>query len=155
MNKNIIKRVRGLASLFFILFLFSFSFFGGAQEVFAQIGSSQPINSDFQIVPCDGSEQNPCDANAAIEMVNRIVNFGIFMSIPLILVIVIYVGISYVVFSNNPGKIVDIKKKLWPILIGMILVLGSVLIVKTVMNLLLSDDVDSGARKIFNSYFGS
>jgi hypothetical protein len=54
-----------------------------------------------------------------------------------------YAGFKYITAQGNPAKTANLKKMVGNIVIGMILVLCSWLIVKTVLSVLLSDD--SGA----------
>jgi Type IV secretion system pilin len=95
----------------------------------AQSGSS--------LVPCTDS----CDFNSFLTLINNLINFMITtLFIPIVVLLFMYAGFKYITAQGNPAKKANLKKMVGNIVIGMILVLCSWLIVKTVLSILLRED---------------
>lgn len=92
------------------------------------------------LVPCTDT----CDLNDVLQLINNIIVFLIKdIFIPIIILLFIYAGYQYITAQGNPAKIANLKKLLWRIIVGMVLVLCAWLIVKTIISILSSED--SGA----------
>jgi Type IV secretion system pilin len=114
----------------FILATFLFS----AVFVFPHVVLAQSGNS---LVPCTDS----CDFNSFLTLINNLINFMITtLFIPIVVLLFMYAGFKYITAQGNPAKRANLKKMVGNIVIGMILVLCSWLIVKTVLSVLLRDD---------------
>lgn len=123
-----------LFSLFFlVIFLFPAS--GYAQYV----GSDDPQEKDFQLVPCDGVDV-PCDFNALMTLFNRVINFIFYISIPLAAISFSYAGYLYLSAAGNTGQIEKAHKIFTTVLIGFIFIISAWLIVYTITHTLLSDE---------------
>lgn len=88
------------------------------------------------LVPCDGSSNNPCDYNSFITLINNVVNFiVIYLAIPLAAIAFAYAGFLFLTSAENPGKRTQAKSIFVNVLIGLLLVGGSYLIIKTVLSI--------------------
>lgn len=93
------------------------------------------------LVPCTDT----CGFNDVITLINNIITFLITqLFIPIVILLFVYAGFKYITAQGNPAKVANIKKMVLHIVLGMILVLCSWLIVKTVLGLLLRQDATSG-----------
>ncbi len=125
------------------------------------VASDDPSKgASFQLVPCNGASKdaqgNPtveCDFNQLLNMINRVIKFLLYLSIPLILGIIIYTAFKFLTANGDPGKLADAKKMLIPVAIGLFWVLAAYIVVYTVLDKLLADGTSSDARSIFNKYF--
>lgn len=92
------------------------------------------------LVPCE----NTCDFNDILQLINNLITFLITtLFIPIIILLFMYAGFKYITAEGNPSKIANLKKMVWHIIVGMLLVLCSWLIVKTILSILSSNE--SGA----------
>lgn len=90
------------------------------------------------LVPC----KDTCDFNDILNLVNNLITFLIVtLFAPIIIILFMYAGYKYLTAEGNPSKIANIKKMVWHIFIGMLLVLCSWLIVKTILTIISSDEV--------------
>lgn len=130
----------------------------------AQAGSGATGTDDprdeagFQIVPCSGVDAvgNPtCDYAQLIRMADRIIRFLLYMSIPLVLGIIMWTAFKYLTANGDPGKLADAKKMLKYVAIGLFWVLGSYIVVYTVLDSLLADQIGEESKQSFlRKFFG-
>ena len=66
------------------------------------VGSDNPKDKDFQLVPCNGVN---CDFNALMKLVNRVISFILYVSIPLAAISFSYAGYLYLSAAGDTGKI--------------------------------------------------
>lgn len=138
-----------------IYFLFIFGAMFPAMSFSADyIGSEKPKDSDFQLVPCDGVKV-PCDFNALMTLFNRVVNFILYISIPLAAISFSYAGYLYISAAGNSGKIEEAHKIFWSVLIGFIFVSSAWLIVYTIQKALLSSDFKNSDANFLRDKGGS
>lgn len=125
-------------------------------------GSSDPKESTFQIVPCTGVEKRDangvvvgkkCDFNSLVEMANRVIKFLLYISIPLVLGIIVFTAFQYLTANGNPVKLDKAKHMIKYVIIGLLWILGSFILVYTVLDNLLADNVKNEQQGIWNSYF--
>ena len=84
---------------------------------------------------------NFCTFSDLLKTINNLITFLITkLFIPVVVFLFIYAGFKYITAQGDPKKIVDLKKIVFNILIGMLLVLCSWLIVKVVLTILVKDD---------------
>ena len=121
-----------LSSLFFLTALIPFSIYAADY-----VGSDNPKDEDFQLVPCKGTD---CDFNALVKLFNRIINFILYVSIPLAAVSFSYAGYLYISASGDTGKIESAHEIFKKVLIGFIFIISAWLIVYTITNSLLGSD---------------
>lgn len=122
-----------------ITFLFLASVFLPMQTHAQYIGSDNPRDTGdngFQLVPCDGVVV-PCDFNALMKLLNRVMNFILYMSIPLAAISISYAGALYIFAVGDTGKIQEAHKMFGKIIWGFVFVLAGWLIVYSIMSMLL------------------
>ena len=89
------------------------------------------------IIPCT----DKCTFTDVFRLLNNFLKFFItVLLIPLFIIIIMYAGFKYITAEGNPSKVANIKKMLWNILIGIIIVLCAWLIVRTIMTTLLNEE---------------
>lgn len=138
-----------------IYFLFIFgAMFPSMSFADDYLGSEKPKDSDFQLVPCDGVKV-PCDFNALMTLFNRVVNFILYISIPLAAISFSYAGYLYISAAGNSGKIEEAHKIFWSVLIGFIFVSSAWLIVYTIQKALLSSDFKNSDANFLRDKGGS
>lgn len=96
-------------------------------------GGDSGFNFGKSLVTCDGSAGYPCDFDAFIKMINRIINWIISISTVIFAISLIYGGFLYMTSGENPGnksKAIDI---MWNTLKGFVIVLIAWLIVYTIL----------------------
>lgn len=138
-----------------------------ATPAFAQVdttgaGTADVKEKTFQIVPCTGVTKTDaqgnvisgkeCDFNSLIEMANRIIKFLLYLSIPFILGIIIYTAFMYLTSNGSEVKLTQAKHMLKYVVIGLIWILVSFILVYTVLDRLLDDDIKNDQQGIWNSY---
>jgi hypothetical protein len=90
------------------------------------------------LIPCI----NTCDFNDVLRLVNNLITFLITtLFIPIIIILFMYAGFKYITAEGNPSKVANLKKMLGHIVVGMLLVLCSWLIVKTIITIVSSDEI--------------
>lgn len=114
------------------------------------IGSTDPKNTGFQIVPCDGVKVE-CNFKALIATFNRILKFLLYMSIPLVVGIILYTGFQFLTAGGDAVKLEKAKKMLIPVAIGIFWVLASWLVVNTILKTFLSQETKDALNQ--NSEF--
>ncbi len=88
------------------------------------------------LVPC----VDTCDFNDVLRLINNLITFLITtIFIPIVILLFMYAGYRYLTAGGNPAKIVNIKKMVRNIIVGMLLVLCSWLIVKTIVTVVVKD----------------
>jgi hypothetical protein len=88
------------------------------------------------LVPCTDT----CDFNDVLRLVNNLISFLITtLFIPIVILLFMYAGYRYITAEGNPNKVVNLKKMVWRIVVGMLIVLCSWLIVNTILTILTKD----------------
>jgi hypothetical protein len=126
------------------------------------VGSGDPTSSGFQIVSCTGVVDPrtgtgvECNYSQFIITFKRVVQFVLYLLIPIVLVMIIYTGFKYMTAQGDSGKLADAKRMFVPILIGLVCIFGAWLIVYTFLDYILalkigevnkSDIVPAGIRQ--------
>lgn len=114
------------------------------------LGSTDPKNEGFQLIPCDGVDV-PCNFKAFVAMFQRILTFLLYLSIPLVVGIILYTGFRYVTAGGDAYKLEEVKKMLIPVAIGIFWVLAAWLVVNTIFKVFLSDETTKALQQ--NSEF--
>jgi hypothetical protein len=112
---------------------------------------NDPTNSKFQLVTCTGVKENPndlpeCNYEQLIATASRILTFVLYMLIPIVLGMILFVGFKYITANGDSGKLADAKRMIIPLLTGIFFIFAAWLIVYTLLNYLLAQDV-SGIDK--------
>ncbi len=131
-----IKKSKNIFLFFLVIFFLLF---------FAASANAQVIgNFDFLkgIVPCGTSYANhPCTICDFYKLLQNIINFLLITSASLVTLMAIYVGFLFLFSGGSPQKITDAKSKLWLLMWGIFWVLGSWLILDTVINVFANPSV--------------
>lgn len=132
--------------------IFFFSIIFPAQS-YAQnyAGNDNPQDPKFQLVPCDGAD---CDFNSLMTLINRVLNFIIYLSIPLAAISISYAGYLYISAFGDTGKIEEAHAIFGKVLWGFAFVLGGWLIVYSIMSLLLGPDFMNSKSNLLNNFSG-
>ncbi len=125
------------------------------------IGSGNPRDSlettqnPFQIVTCDGSAEHPCDFNALIIMVNRLIRLLLYLAIPLTLGMVLYTGWLYISANGETGQLEKAKKMFIPVLLGLFWIGASYIVVYTVLDKFVSKNLSDSSKDAINILKGN
>ncbi|MBI2446268.1 MAG: hypothetical protein HYV51_00400 [Parcubacteria group bacterium] len=122
----------------FYFFLFS-GFFLVATLLFTAVPVSAQVIGNFDflkgIVPCDTSYASaPCTVCHFYKLLQNIINFLLLMSTSLVTLMAIYIGFLFLFSGGSQKNITDAKSKLWLLVWGLVWVLGSWLVLNTVIN---------------------
>ena len=96
----------------------------GAGVVWAQTQTSG-------LVPCEGLED--CNWSNFLKLLGNIYAWLVRLALPLATLMIMVSGGMYMVYSTNPGKRESAKKYLLASVIGLVVVLGSYIIVATII----------------------
>ena len=96
------------------------------------IGSNMVIGSDGKAIPNPAFV--PCTVCHFYKLLQNIINFLLFTSSALIVLMTTYIAFLFLLSGGSPKKIEDAKNKLWLLLWGIVWVLGSWLVLNTVIN---------------------
>lgn len=113
-------------------------------------GTDNPADASFQLVPCSGTD---CDFQKLMVMFNRIISFLLYLSVPLVLGMIMYTAFKFLTANGDPGKLVNAKKMLVPVAIGIFWVLGAYVVVYTVLDKLITNESIRGGLAPFSDIF--
>lgn len=86
--------------------------------------------SSGTIIPCT----NKCTVSDIFRFINRVIVFFFkTILIPIFVLLIMHAGYKYITAEGNPSKKADLKKLLWNLVGGLLLILGSWLIVRTIL----------------------
>ena len=106
--------------------------------LFANMASAQVIgNLDFLkgIVPCGTTyASQPCTVCHFYKLLQNIINFFLYISAALVTLMATYIAFLFMFSGGSPAKITDAKSKLWLLVWGLVWILGSWLVLNTVIN---------------------
>lgn len=120
----------------FVIFLLCFCFVVG-------LPSLSMIHAQG-LVPCGNqadatSSANSCDYKAFVQLLKNILDFMYFAATLVTVGLVAHTGFLYLTAGSKPGQLEAAKKRFATVGIGFVLMLGSWLIIKTLVDLLISD----------------
>lgn len=100
------------------------------------------------IIPCT----DKCTLTDVFRLLNNVIAFFFkVLLIPIFVLMLMYAGWQYLSAEGNPGKIANLKKMIGHFVGGVILILCSWLIVRTIMTTVLNDEFkDSGVELLEN-----
>lgn len=95
-------------------------------------------DSGTGLVPCDNSEGNPCDFDAFIALINKVIEFILFkMAIPIAAIMFAYAGFLMVTAGGEAAHARQEAKEIaMNTVIGLIFAAAAFLIVKTILSIL-------------------
>jgi hypothetical protein len=86
------------------------------------------------LVPCDGED---CTINSVMQLINKIMDFFFHtLLFPLFVVMVMYLGFSYLKAGGSPGQHAKLGSMAQHMVLGLLLMLCAWLIVKTILSIL-------------------
>lgn len=89
------------------------------------------------LVPCGTGKTYDCTFDSILALINNIVDFIIkYLALPLAAIAIAVAGFLYLTSAENPGKRTRAKSIFMNVLIGLLLIGGSYLIIKTVLSIL-------------------
>lgn len=99
--------------------------------------------SNTTIIPCGTSTHpNSCTFNDLIIMGKNVMDFIMFVSIPISAALFAYAGFTLLMSGGNEGKREDAKNVFWSVAIGLVIMLSAWLIVYTITSALVSNSGD-------------
>ena len=111
------------------------------------IGSDDPRARAFQLVTCTGvvdprtNQGKECDYAQLVAMVGRIVKYILYLITFIVLAMIFITGFKYVTANGEPRKLESAKRMIMPIIIGVFLVFSGWLIVYTILDHFLADQI--------------
>lgn len=103
----------------------------------------KPTDEGFQLVPCDGTPQSPCDYNAFIKGVRTLINFFIAFAIPVSALAFAWAGFKYLTAGGDSGEVKKAHEIFKKVMVGFIMVLAGWLIVQTITSVFLEPGFDN------------
>ncbi|HEY0908555.1 MAG TPA: pilin [Candidatus Paceibacterota bacterium] len=169
----IFKKIAMFGAFLVFMAIFAAPAFAGAQVSSSdpknQDTGSIPDKTSFQLVSCDGVQKylrdeqgriipdangkptvDPrsveCDFDQLILTIQRIINFALWLVSPIVVCMLVYTGFKYVTAGGDVNLIADAKRMFTPILIGIFFIMAGWLLVYTVLDKLLGENV-GGLKK--------
>ena len=120
---------------------FYFGCFGFLMIVFLLLLFAAPASA-AGLVPC-GTTANPrmCTVCDFFKLIQNIINFFLFVSVPLVTLAAIYIAFLFMFSGGSPKRIEDAKSKLWLVVWGIFWIFGSWLVLNTVLNIVAKQSV--------------
>ncbi len=93
------------------------------------------------LIPCGGPTEKMCDICDFFKLIQNIINFILFAFASLAALAAVYIAFLFMFSGGSPAKITDAKSKLWLMVIGIFWVLGSWLVLNTILNFMVDKSV--------------
>ncbi|MFA6416297.1 MAG: hypothetical protein WCW56_02290 [Candidatus Paceibacterota bacterium] len=109
-----------------------------------------------EFVTCDGpvgiSGGTVCDLNKLLTMVNKVIDFFAFRLVPLIATgVILWAGIRVVSQPESVNAKSEVKKLLWTLVLGLVIIYSAYFIVQAIINSLVADnEVGQTLKETFN-----
>jgi len=101
---------------------------------------STPVSA-AGLVPCGGPTEKMCTVCDFFVLIQNIINFLLYAFASLATLMAIYIAFLFMFSGGSPAKITDAKNKLWLLIIGIFWVLGSWLVLNTILNFAVNKSV--------------
>ena len=102
-------------------------------------------NLDFLkgIVPCGTSytDNTPCTVCHFYKLLQNIINFILYITASLATLMATFIAFLFLFSGGSPQKITDAKSKLWLLVLGIAWVLGSWLVLNTILSFIVNKSV--------------
>lgn len=102
-----------------------------------------PANAPLGLVPCDntpgadGKIANPCDFNALMRLIDKVIKFILYgLSVPIAAIMFAYAGFLMVTSGGSPENRSKAKSIFSSVVFGLVIVAGAYIIVKTILSIL-------------------
>lgn len=141
----------------YLVFFFSVAilFLLAAPVTFAQGPFDTILDSNFSIVPqeCGTTATAECNICNFAKLVNNLSTFLVYFATVITALLVMWAGFKYMTAADNPGQIKEAHQILWNVVIGFVFLLGSWVIVDTIMKAFLkSGGGFDGAVQVNNEW---
>jgi hypothetical protein len=121
----------------------------GSSDVTQKDAQNQPPSAkSFQIVTCTGVKdprgskgvpEVECDYGQLLATASRIIQFALYILIPIVLCMIIFIGFEFVTAGGDSSKLERAKRMIKPMVIGLFLIFSAWILVYTVLNKLIPD----------------
>src|SRR3989344_3739247 len=89
------------------------------------------------LVPCDGTAANPCDFNAFMALINKVIKFTLFdLALPIAAIMFAWAGFLMVTAGGSTERVGKAKRIFTNVAIGFIIAVIAFLIVRTILAIL-------------------
>ena len=88
------------------------------------------------LVPCDGKTTNPCTFDKLIDLINKVIKFLLYLTVPIAAVVFSYAGVIFLTKGSNPSAREHAIGMFWNVFWGIIIALIAVLVIKTILDAL-------------------
>jgi len=99
------------------------------------------------LVPCGGPTEKMCTLCDFFVLIQNIINFFLRIMAPLVTIAAVYIAFLFMTSGGSSSKITDAKSKLWLVLLGIFWILGSWLVINTILNIVAGSKLEN--RDIF------
>lgn len=120
----------------------------GSSNPKEQDNSAKPDKGSFQLVSCQGIDdprtkevEVECDYRQLIATANRLIQFVLWLLSPIVVGMMVWTGFKYMTAGGDANMIADAKRMFTPILLGIFFIMAGWLLVYTVLDKLLADQV--------------
>ena len=101
-----------------------------------------PGGAGWKLVPdCEdvvpGTTTKECGFKTLVHLIKHLIDFVIFLAMPIAALVSVYAGWFYLTAGENPGNVSVAKKMFWALFIGVAWVLGAWLVIKFISDALL------------------
>ncbi len=104
---------------------------------FAVVHYAHAAGTGMGLIPCDGSDADPCTLNSVLQLMNNLLTFFFqYLLIPLFVVMVMYLGFSYLTAEGKPGQHAKLGSMAKHMILGLLLMLCAWVIVRTILSFL-------------------
>jgi len=98
------------------------------------------------LVPCGNPGQGECDFGALVELIRRIIEFIVTLSVFVATGLFAWAGVLYFTAGGDTGKIDKAHKIFYSVAIGFVIILISWLVVDTILKTLTGKGIDEVGR---------
>ncbi|MSR71288.1 MAG: hypothetical protein EXS50_01265 [Candidatus Taylorbacteria bacterium] len=91
------------------------------------------------LIPCGNETQKMCTFDDLIKGIEGLINFMIYLAIPLSVVAFGYAGFTYMTAAGDQGKIKTAHKTFGLVVTGLVIMFAAWLVVNTIVTTLLKD----------------
>ncbi|MDP1625198.1 MAG: pilin [bacterium] len=124
------------------------------ETVMGTDSSGKPV-STTRPVYVEGSEA--CEYKHVLILANRIVNFLLYLAIPLALGMIMWIAFTYLTANGDSGKVAKAKSMLMPFIIGLFWILAAFVVVKAFLGYFLADNIggSQSSESFINKFLGN
>ncbi len=99
-----------------------------------------PMAADARgLVPCGGKGEPVCDAGQFFQLMDKVIQYLLFIAIPISALAFAYAGWLYMTAGGDSGNVGRAKDMFWSIFWGFFWMLSGFLVIYTILNFLTGD----------------